>query len=160
MNQTLYLIGDTFFDNPDKSIKEWVEHIEENCKSERAVFVYDPICMSLYRDMMHNKKAFKQLVAEYYQFFQYNWKAQLTWGELDGVNVEYINSITNLLYNLNWKNRSICSYGCLPLSYKNMKMYLFFFIAPNSEEKFYLISEKDFLRNHQLIIDTREMIKG
>jgi len=158
MNQSLYLIDDSFFEDVDDLVKVWAKQIKKNCISEKATLVYDPICMPLFKKMVNNDKELKMLVTSYYSYFENNYKASLQWSELDMESVQYVDGLMELLYELDYKVRSVSAYGSIPLQYDKMTMHLFFFISPHYfDDRFYLVSEKDFIKNYKLIVDTMEM---
>jgi hypothetical protein len=163
MEQSLYFIGNDsgFFESPNELIPIWSENIEKHCKTEKASFVFDPLAVPTFLKLKHNDKELKRLIVAYYSYFENNYSAQLSWGELDSESVQYIDSLYQLMYNLENKDRSLCAYGTFPLTYESIKMHLYYFINPYlMEDFFYLISEKDFVNNYALIIETDEMLEG
>lgn len=158
MNQSLYLIDESFFESTEDLSQVWAKQIENHCISEKATLVFDPICFSLFKKMVDNDAALKQLVVAYYTYFEENHKAELSWDQLDRESVQYVDALMELLYSLDWRKRSVGAYGCFPLVYNNITMHLFFFITPYYDEnKFYLVSEIEFMKNYQLIADTMTM---
>ena len=161
MSQTLYLIDESYFEGSSDLIKVWSKAINEECTNEKANLVYDPMCNNLFNAMISNENELVTLVTAYYSYFEDHYSAQLSWGELDMKSVQYIDNLMELLYNLNWEHRALSAYGCFPLQYDKVTMHLFFFITPGlDEDKFYLISEKDFIKNYELIVRTEEMFFG
>ena len=158
MNQSLYLIDETFFDTKEDLSGVWAKQIENHCISEKATLVFDPICFPLFKKMVSNDAALKQLVVAYYTYFEENYKAELSWDQLDRESVQYVDALMELLYTLDWRKRSVSAYGCFPLVYNNMTMHLFFFISPYFDEnKFCLVSDREYIKNYQLIVDTLSM---
>jgi len=160
MNQTLYLISEDLFTNPNELIPSWGNLIKNKCISEKAVLVYDPVCGPIFQKMIHDEKSLKHLVMEYYQYFHNNCTASLKWGEIDYLSVQYIDYISELLYELEDSKLDVVAFGCMPVFHDKYKMYLFFYMNTKLKGEYSLISEKKFLENYQLILDTEAMLKG
>lgn len=161
MNQSLFLIDDSFFTSPAELSSQWVKVIEK-CSSEKIVFIYDPLCLSLFREMSSNEKALELLICSYYEGLEELSEVSLTWGELDSYAVLKMDALSLLMNSIDIKSRSVCSYGCFPMVYDKILFYMFYFITPGGDymsDKYYLISRKDFDKNYKLIEETKEMLK-
>lgn len=148
MNQSIFIIRKDYFDNPVAGQEFVKKLVEENCKSERIIFIFDPVAEDFFTHVAKgNRELFEQIVKNFYGSWEKSKDTMpLKWYQLDETSTFHVTFLTPVIYNTDDK---FCSYiiGCIPLEYESNTLSLYFRISKFETEDIFLI------------VDTREYMK-
>ena len=144
MDQTVYLLEDSFFKSGYEVFEDIAKKMSETTNSEKISLIYDPICFSFFKEAFKfNDELFQKSLINIFGQFEEMGDSSLSWHSLDDKSTHIIEMVGELMFKLEYRTRHIDAYGCIPIRYYKHRGYLFFRVSPyiDSSDKFYLIPE-------------------
>lgn len=154
MNQSIFLVSENFFDNPFEGIPKIANDIISNCQSEKLSLVFDPVSEPFFEELSKmDHDLFEECVVSFFSSFDDLQKHELPWYCLDERSSFHINTLGELVMELDWETRGIYSFGLIPVTHK-FTYFVYFFITPyGNEDHYFLVSEKDYKKRLRVIFN-------
>jgi len=149
MNQSIFLIKNDFFNNPENGLNHIKEILNKGLTSDRLVLIYDPTAEDFFSHVAEiSQDEMEKTVLDYFAAHEESSKAlPLKWYQLDENASFHLTFLGQLVFELNELNSEqfqIYLLGCLPLSDDKKDVCLFFSMsAYDIEDEFLLLNGKD-----------------
>jgi len=145
----LYILEKDFFSST-LSFESVAYEIDEVITTERAVLNFDPFVCNKFLSLLDSEEDKRKQVAElalnYYSDLEAFDKYSLEWYELDSNSLFYIDSLGELMVNLNWEKYHLSACGVVPIMYPKIDCFLYYHISPYEDlaDRFNVISMSEY----------------
>lgn len=155
MNQSIFLVENSFFENSFQNIELVANEIKSHCQSEKLCLVFDPVSLPLFNTLAkYDQNLLEDFLVRFFKSFEsLNNKLELPWYCLDDKSSYYIESLVDLIIELDYQSRGIYAFGLIPIVFDNYKFFVYFFISPYDIPDIYkIVSTQDYNKRFQVFL--------